>query len=109
MRIASCWLSSRGLHGGVYRLALMRKKLVIMFIVYNFDYGLSGEYKMCSLAQGEVFGFAFGRVWLLMLYRFDSGDKRNDGFDLWGSNRIGDLSGYAPRNGGHEVFVRCAG
>ena len=24
-------------------------------------------------------------------------------------NRIGDLSGYVPRSGGHEVFVRCVG
>ena len=39
---------------------------------------------MCWLAQGEVFGFALGELGL-MLYRFDSGDKRNDGFDLFGA------------------------
>ena len=37
---------------------------------------------MCWLALGEVFGFALGEFGL-MLYRFDSGDKRNDGFDLF--------------------------
>ena len=39
---------------------------------------------MCWLAQGEVFGFALGEFGF-MLYRFDSGDKRNDGFDLFGA------------------------
>mgnify|MGYP000755699120 CR=1 FL=1 len=39
---------------------------------------------MCWFAQGEVFGFALGEFGL-MLYRFDSGDKRNDGFDLFGA------------------------
>ena len=63
---------------------------------------------MCWLAQGEVFSFALGEFGF-MRYRFDSGDKRNDGFDLFGAVIEGDLSGYAPRNGGHEVFVRCAG
>ena len=35
----------------------MRKKLVH---VHCLQFGLSGEYKMCWLAQGEVFGFALG-------------------------------------------------
>ena len=39
---------------------------------------------MCWLAQGEVFGFALGEFGFT-LYRFDSGDKRNDGFDLFGA------------------------
>ena len=39
---------------------------------------------MCWLAQGEVFGFSLGEFGF-MLYRFDSGDKRNDGFDLFGT------------------------
>lgn len=39
---------------------------------------------MCWLAHGKVFGFALGEFGL-MLYRFDSGDKRNDGFDLFGT------------------------
>ena len=59
----------------------MRKKLVH---VHCLQFGLSGEYKMCWLAQGEVFGFALGEFGF-MLYRFDSGDKRNDGFDLFGA------------------------
>ena len=71
----------QGLHGGVYRLALMRKKLVH---VHCLQFGLSGEYKMCWLAQGKVFGFALGEFGFT-LYRFDSGDKRNDGFDLFGA------------------------
>lgn len=39
---------------------------------------------MCWLAQGEVLGFALGEFGFT-LYRFDSDDKRNDGFDLFGA------------------------
>lgn len=39
---------------------------------------------MCWLAHGKVFGFALGEFGFT-LYRFDSGDKRNDGFDLFGA------------------------
>lgn len=39
---------------------------------------------MCWLAHGKVFGFALDEFGL-MLYRFDSVDKRNDGFDLFGA------------------------
>ena len=59
----------------------MRKKLVH---VHCLQFGLSGEYKMCWLAHGKVFGFALGEFGFT-LYRFDSGDKRNDGFDLFGA------------------------
>lgn len=38
---------------------------------------------MCWLAHGKVFGFALGEFGFT-LYRFDSGDKRNDGFDFIG-------------------------
>ena len=39
---------------------------------------------MCWLAQGKVFSLALGEFGF-MLYRFESGDKRNDGFDLFGA------------------------
>ena len=59
----------------------MRKQLVP---VHCLQFGLRGEYKICWLAQGEVFGFALGEFGF-MLYGFGSGDKRNDGFDLFGA------------------------
>ena len=46
---------------------------------------------MCWLAQGEVFGFALGEFGFT-LYRFDSGNKRNTGFDLVGA--VIDLATY---------------
>ena len=39
---------------------------------------------MFWLAQGKVFDFSLGEFGFT-LYRFDSGDKRNDGFDLFGT------------------------
>ena len=48
----------QGLHGGVYCLALMRQKLIH---VHCLQIGLSGEYKMCRLAQGKVFRLCLGR------------------------------------------------
>lgn len=39
---------------------------------------------MCWLAQGKVFSLALGEFGFT-LYRFDFGDKQNDGFDLFGA------------------------
>ena len=69
------------IHSGILRLG--EYPLVFLFIDHFFV-RMTGEYKMCWLAQGKVFGFALGEFGL-MLYRFDSGDKRNDGFDLFGA------------------------